>query len=133
MSANDPCSSDGNITHSPYFDGTFIWFTHGGDVSGFPTVRYGRVDTGNNTVVTTWALHSPSSDDFNPSLAVGITPQGETVYLNWAFTDTPAGAATSAVFASGDASQPIVTIAGAGTIYSPSRGHRYGMRQMQIR
>jgi hypothetical protein len=40
------------------------------------------------------------------------------VYLNWAFTDTPAGTATSAVFASGDASQPIVTIAGPGTIYA---------------
>jgi hypothetical protein len=80
------------------------------------------VDTGNNTVVTTWAFHSGSSDDFNPSLAVGIDPHGETVYLTWAFTDTAAGTATSAVFASGDASQPIVKIAGAGTIYSPSGG-----------
>jgi hypothetical protein len=114
--------SDGNITHSPYFDGRFIWFTHGGDAEGFPTVRYGRVDTGNNTVVATWAFHSGSSDDFNPSLAVGIDPHGETVYLTWAFTDTAAATATSAVFASGDASQPIVTIAGAGTIYSPSGG-----------
>lgn len=114
--------SDGNITHSPYFDGRFIWFTHGGDVNGFPTVRYGRVDTGNNTVEATWAFHSGSSDDFNPSLAVGITPQRETVYLNWAFTDTTAGTATSALFASGDASKPIVTIAGAGTIYSPAGG-----------
>jgi hypothetical protein len=114
--------SDGNITHSPYFDGTFIWFTHGGDADGFPTVRYGRVDTGNNTAVTAWAFHSGSSDDFNPSLAVGITPSGKTVYLNWAFTDTPAGTATTALFASGDASQPIVTIAGVGTIYSPPGG-----------
>ena len=61
MSANDPCSSDGNITHSPYFDGTFIWFTHGGDVSGFPTVRYGRVDTGNNTVVFFELFNEPSN------------------------------------------------------------------------
>jgi len=114
--------SDGNITHSPYFDGKFIWFAHDGDDDGFPTVRYGRVDTSNNTVVATWAFHSGSSDDFNPSLAVGITPRGETVYLNWAFTDTPAGTATSDLFASGDASQPIVAIAGAGTIYSPSGG-----------
>jgi hypothetical protein len=87
------------------------------------------VDTRNNTVVTAWAFHSGSSDDFNPSLAVEITPRRETVYLNWAFTDTPAGTATSAVFASGDASQPIVTIAGAGTIYasggvSPQCGSR---------
>jgi hypothetical protein len=121
--------SDGNIIDSPYFDGTFIWFTHDGDDDGFPTVRYGAVDTRNNTVVTAWAFHSGSSDDFNPSLAVEITPRRETVYLNWAFTDTPAGTATSAVFASGDASQPIVTIAGAGTIYasggvSPQCGSR---------
>lgn len=114
--------SDGNITHSPYFDGRFIWFAHVGDDDGFPTVRYGRVDTSNNTVAATWAFHSGSSDDFNPSLAVGITPRGETVYLNWAFTDTAAGIATSDLFAAGDASQPIVTIAGAGTIFSPSGG-----------
>ena len=84
----------------------------------FPTVRYGAVDTRNNTAATAWAFHSGSSDDFNPSLAVGITPRGKTVYLNWAFTDTPAGTATSDVFASGDASQPIVTIAGPGRIYA---------------
>ncbi len=36
-------------------------------------------------MATTWAFHSGSSDDFNPSLAVGITSQKETVYLNWAF------------------------------------------------
>jgi hypothetical protein len=110
--------SDGNILASPYFDGTFIWFTHGGDDDGFPTVRYGALDTSNNTVVTTWAFHSGSSDDFNPSLAVGISPRGETVFLNWAFTDTSAGTATSAVFASGDASQPLVSLAGSGTIYA---------------
>src|ERR1700740_405844 len=110
--------SDGNIIDSPYFDGTSIWFTHDGDDDGFPTVRYGAVNTNNNTVVTTWAFHSGSSDDFNPSLAVGITPRGETVYLHWAFTDTPAGTATSDVFAFGDASQPIATIAGPGTIYA---------------
>ncbi len=108
--------SDGNITSFPYFDGTFIWFTHDGDDDGFPTVRYGRVDTRNNSVATTFAFHSGSSDDFNSSLAVGFTPRGERVFLNWAFTDTPAGTATSDVFASGDASQPLVTIAGPGTI-----------------
>jgi hypothetical protein len=110
--------SDGNITSFPYYDGTFVWFAHDGDDDGFPTVRYGRVDTRNNTVATTFAFHSGSSDDFNPSVAVGFTPLGvgEKVFLNWAFTDTPAGTATSNVFASGDASQPLVTIAGPGTI-----------------
>jgi hypothetical protein len=114
--------SDGNIVSFPYFDGTRIWFSHDGDVDGFPTVRYGFVGTSKNTVETTWAFHSGSSDDFNSSLAVGITPGGETVYMNWAFTDTSAGKATTAVFASGDANKPLVTIAGAGTPFTSGGG-----------
>jgi hypothetical protein len=109
--------SDGNITSFPYFDGTFIWFAHDVDADGFPTVRYGKVDTSKNTVETTFAFHSGSSDDFNPSIAVGFAPSGEEkVFLNWAFTDTPAGTATTNVFAEGDASQPLVQIAGPGTV-----------------
>jgi len=115
-------SSDGNITGAPYFDGTFIWFDHDGDDDGFPTVRYGALDTRTNTVATVWAFHSGNSDDFNPSISVGITPGGETVYLNWAFTDSLAGTATTPVFASGSASQPIGTIAGAGTPYASGGG-----------
>jgi hypothetical protein len=114
--------SDGNITGAPYFDGSLIWFAHDGDDDGFPTVRYGAVDTRSNTVATVWAFHSGNSDDFNPSIAVGISPLGETVYLNWAFTDTLAGKATTPVFSSGDASQPIGAIAGAGTIYASGGG-----------
>jgi hypothetical protein len=108
--------SDGNITSFPYFDGTFIWFAHDADDDGFPTVRYGRVEPSKNTVETTFAFHSGSSDDFNPSIAVGFAPSGEKVFLNWAFTDTPAGTATTNVFAEGDARQPLVQIAGPGTV-----------------
>lgn len=107
--------SDGNITSFPYFDGAFIWFAHDADDDGFPTVRYGRVDPGKNTVETAFAFHSGSSDDFNPSIAVGFTPNGEKVFLNWVFTDTPAGTATTNVFAEGDAHLPLVQIAGPGT------------------
>jgi hypothetical protein len=114
--------SDGNITGAPYFDGTLIWFAHDGDDDGFPTVRYGAVDTRNDTVATVWAFHSGNSDDFNPSITVGIEASRETVYLNWAFTDSIAGMATTPVFASGNASQPIETIAGAGTIYGSGGG-----------
>ena len=115
VNALDP--SDGSITSFPYFDGTFIWFAHDADDDGFPTVRYGKVDTSKNTVETTFAFHSGSSDDFNPSIAVGFAPNGEEkVFLNWAFTDTPAGTATTIVFAEGDASQPLVQIAGPGTV-----------------
>ncbi len=108
--------SDGNITSFPYFDGNLIWFVHDADVDGFPTVRYGRLDTSKNTVETTFAFHNPNSDDFNPSLAVGFAPSGEKVFLNWAFTNTPAGTATTNVFAEGDAHQPLVQIAGPGTV-----------------
>jgi hypothetical protein len=108
--------SDGSITSFPYFDGTFIWFAHDADDGGFPTVRYGRVEPSKNTVETTFAFHSGSSDDFNPSIAVGSAPSGEKVFLNWAFTDTPAGTATTNVFAEGDAHQPLVQIAGPGTV-----------------
>jgi hypothetical protein len=110
--------SDGNITSVTYFDGTFIWFAHDADDDGFPTVRYGRVEPSKNGVETAFAFHSGSSDDFNPSIAVGFAPSGdgEKVFLNWAFTDTPAGTATTNVFAEGDARQPLVQIAGPGTI-----------------
>jgi hypothetical protein len=67
-------------------------------------------------VETTFAFHSGSSDDFNPSIAVGFAPSGEKVFLNWAFTDTPAGTATTNVIAEGDARQPLVKIAGPGTV-----------------
>ena len=119
---NQPGSSakldptDGNITSFPYFDGSFIWFDHVADDDGFPTVRYGKVDPSKNTVQTTFAFHSGSSDDFNPSIAVGFAPSGEKVFLNWAFTNTPAGTPTTNVFAEGDASQPLVQIAGPGTV-----------------
>src|SRR5438477_64161 len=69
-------SSDGNILASPYFDGTSIWFAHDFDLVGFPTVRYGAVNVSSNTVATAAAFHSATSDDFNPSLAVGLNPSG---------------------------------------------------------
>jgi hypothetical protein len=75
-------SSDGNILALPYFDGASIWFTHVFDLVGFPTVRYGAVKVSTNTVATAVAFHSGTSDDFNPSLAVGLNPSGTSVYLN---------------------------------------------------
>jgi hypothetical protein len=88
--------SDGNILTSPFYDGANIWFAHDVDLVGFPTIRYGRVTVSNNTVATAFAFHSSTSDDFNPSLGLGINPAGgEYVYVNWAYTDTPRGVATS--------------------------------------
>jgi hypothetical protein len=121
-------TSDGNITSSPYFDGARIWFTHVVDEETFPTVRYGAINlrdaTGalnlpNATVTIAEASHSPWSDDFNPSLAVGFSPLRETVYLTWASTDAVvAKTATSAVAIAVDAAQPLKNLFGVGTVYA---------------
>lgn len=87
---------DGRIVWAPEYTEGFIWFTHGIDLAGFPAVRYGAISVSGGSVTTAIAYHSSQSDDFNPSLAV--TPAGgATVYawLNWAYTNTAAGTATS--------------------------------------
>jgi hypothetical protein len=87
---------DGRIVWTPAIAGNFIWFTHGIDLSGFPAVRYGAIGVLGNTATVAVAFHNATSDDFNPSISV--TPAGgSTIYawLNWAYTDTPAGVATS--------------------------------------
>jgi hypothetical protein len=108
--------SDGNILASPYYDGTSIWFTHNVDLAGFPTIRYGAVNVSTNTVASAVAFRSGTSDDFNPSLAVGMNQGGTIVYLNWAFTDTPAGTATSDVVDTLPAGQPITNLIGTGAV-----------------
>src|SRR5262249_19697967 len=112
-------SSDGNITSSPYFDGTRIWFTHALHEETFPTVRYGAIDLRDATVSIAEASHSPWSDDFNPSLAVGLSPRRETVYLTWASTDAVvAKTATADVAIAVDAGQPLKNLFGVGTVYA---------------
>jgi hypothetical protein len=111
-------SSDGNILASPYFDGTSIWFAHDFDLVGFPTVRYGAVNVSSNTVTTAAAFHSATSDDFNPSLTVGLNPRGTIVYVNWAFTDAKAGTATSDVIDTLPAGQAIANLIGTGAVYA---------------
>jgi hypothetical protein len=112
-------SSDGNITSPPYFDGTRIWFTHVVDEETFPTVRYGAIDLRDATLNVAFVSHSPFSDDFNPSLAVGFSPLRETVYLTWASTDAVvAKTATSAVAIAVDANQPVRNLFGVGTVYA---------------
>jgi hypothetical protein len=109
-------SSDGNILASPYYDGTSIWFAHDFDLGGFPAIRYGAVNVASNTVTTAIAYRSATSDDFNPSLAVGLSGSGPIVYLNWAFTDAPNQLATSDVVDSLPAGQPISNLIGTGTV-----------------
>src|SRR5204863_285927 len=71
-------------------------FAHGIDFAGFPTIRYGAIGIASNTATVAIAFHSGTSDDFNPSVGVGNAPTGGNfIYLNWAYTDTAAGVATS--------------------------------------
>jgi hypothetical protein len=126
-------TSDGNITSSPHFDGTRIWFTHVVDEETFPTVRYGAINLGAATVSIAEATHSPWSDDFNPSLAVGFSPLRETVYLTWASTDAVvASTATSAVAIAVDAAQPLKNLFGVGTVYATG-GNALGAPSSTVR
>jgi hypothetical protein len=89
--------SDGRIDWSPMFDGTFLWFAHGIDLSGFPAVRYGDINVNNNGFAVATAFHSSTSDDFNPSVGIGLNPGGNAfIFVNWAYTDTANNIAASA-------------------------------------
>jgi len=108
--------SDGNILWTPYFDGSRIWFAHDFDLVGFPTIRYGAVDVTTNTVAFATAFHSGTSDDFNASLAVGLTPAGTAVFLTWVFTDAPSGVAASPVVDSLPAGQAPANLIGTSAV-----------------
>jgi hypothetical protein len=87
---------DGRIVWSPYVVGDFIWFTHGINIAGFPGIRYGAISVSSNTPTVALAFRSGTSDDFNPSIGVSDAGGGlNRVWLNWAYTDTAAGIATS--------------------------------------
>jgi len=62
------------------------------------------------------AFHSGTSDDFNASLAVGLTPAGTAVFLTWVFTDAPAGVAASPVVDSLPAGQAPTNLIGTSTV-----------------
>ncbi|HEY4574407.1 MAG TPA: hypothetical protein VIJ26_10600, partial [Thermoanaerobaculia bacterium] len=96
------------ITSTPTYDGTRIWFTHQAAVSNHPAIRYGAIDPASNAVTTNIAFHSASSDDFNPSIAVGINGASRTIFLNWAYTDVAGGIPVSPAVAA-------VTIAATGS------------------
>jgi hypothetical protein len=87
---------DGRMTQSPVLHGDFLWFTHGIDQSGFPSVRYGAIGLLDNSATVATMFKSPTSDDFNPS--IGIADAGHNkvrIWVNWAYTDTPNNVPTS--------------------------------------
>ena len=87
---------DGRIGSAAVQDGGTLWFAQVVDDSGFPTVLYGAVGASGATAETALAFHDTVSDDFNPSIAV--TPAGgglDYIWVNWAYTDSSLGVATS--------------------------------------
>ena len=87
---------DGRIQWAPEQIDNVIWFAHGVDDSGFPTVRYGAIDTSTNTVTTAEAFHAGDSDDIDPSISAADVGGGlYAVWINWAYTETSVGVAAS--------------------------------------
>jgi hypothetical protein len=122
------------ITSTPTFDGTRIWFAHTTSVSNHPVVRYGAINTNFFTETDALALHSATSDDFNPSIAVGLNGTSTTIFLNWAYTDVPAGIPVTAAVATvtvsiGSTDPPLPIINGTDTkliVGGITASHRFG-------
>ncbi|HEU5332281.1 MAG TPA: hypothetical protein VFU73_05950 [Actinocrinis sp.] len=87
---------DGRIDSAAVQDGTTLWFAQVVDDGGFPTVLYGAIGATSGTAETALAFHDTVSDDFNPSIAVMPAGGGlDYVWVNWAYTDSSFGEATS--------------------------------------
>jgi hypothetical protein len=106
----------GEIFSAPYYDGRRVWFTHEVQALGGPTVLYGAIDTVTNGVNFAFVKRSSTSDDVQPSIAVGVTANGPRVYLNWVFTDPSVGVAPSLIITGLSPGQPILTMLG-GNVY----------------
>jgi hypothetical protein len=103
---------DGRIESAGVQDGNFVWFAHDVNFQGFPTVRYGAVDVATNRSTTAVAFHSPSSDDFNPS--IGVSDAGSNtnfIWVNWAYTDSQNGVPVSDTVAGVAPGQGVPTLA----------------------
>jgi hypothetical protein len=76
-----------------------VWFAHGVDVAGFPSVNYGFVNPSSGSIHTATAFETASSDDFNPSISVENSSGTPQEWVTWAYTDTPHGIPTRDVYA----------------------------------
>jgi hypothetical protein len=87
---------DGRIQWAPLQINNVIWFAHNIDDTGFPTIRYGAINTSTNTASVAEAYHAGGSDDIDPSVSAVDAGGGlYTVWINWAYTDSGAGTAAS--------------------------------------
>jgi hypothetical protein len=87
---------DGRIESAAVQDGNFVWFAHGVNDGGFPTVRYGAIDVATDQADAALAFHGADSDDFNPSIGVSDAGDGTNfIWVNWAYTQAGSGVPVS--------------------------------------
>jgi hypothetical protein len=90
---------DSRIPWSAVFDGSRVWFANSVSLpdGSIPTVvRYGFFGLVSGPSQVALARHGSGTADFNPSIGIGLAPGGvETVFLNWVYTDAPAGIGVS--------------------------------------
>ncbi len=105
---------DGRIESAAVQDGNFVWFAHDLNDQGFPTVRYGAINVTNGQLTGAVAYHTPSSDDFNPSIAVSDAGNNTNfIWVNWAYTDARNGVPVSDTVAGVAPGEGVPNLAGA--------------------
>jgi hypothetical protein len=104
---------DGRLGSAAVQAGKVIWFAHTIDDGGFPTVQYGGLDVTTGQIDTGLAFHDTASDDFNASIGVSpVTSTTDDIWVNWAYTDVPAGIAASDAVAGVAPGQGVPDLAG---------------------
>jgi hypothetical protein len=104
---------DGRIESAAVQDGDFVWFAHGVNDGGYPTVQYGAINVTDNQVSVALAFHGSSSDDFNPS--IGVSDAGNStnyIWVNWAYTQAQSGVPVSDTVAGVGPGQGVPELAG---------------------
>ncbi len=123
--------------------GNSLFNVHGIAVNGHPGIRWYQINTASDTLANSGSVSSSStSDDFDPSMAVGSANGTLTEYFTWTTTNTrdpkPANQhAPEMALGIRGAGDPLnvgaLSHSGPGTIYDPAPGENgWGLSQVSI-